>query len=116
MSAVKSSLVALVLLMGLSTSAHAQYFATSSGAGFNNGYTAGYGYSGGYGNYAVPGVAPYYGGFGGYGYGPRVYQPGYVTTFPNYNGARTYNNLGGLMNTIQQQTGRPGSYRNGRVR
>ena len=112
MSAVKSGLVALALVAGISTSAHAQGFATSYGSGYASGY---YGPSVGFGNYAIPGAYPYYGGYG-YSGSIRGVNPGYVSSFPNPNGGRVSNNMGGLMNTIRQQTGRSNSYRAGRVR
>jgi hypothetical protein len=116
MHTMKFGLVALVLVAGISSSAHAQGFATSSGVGYASGYYIPYGGfanpSGGLGNYALPGAYPYYGGYGYSGSIPGV-NPGYITTFPNPYGGRVSSDMGGLMNSIRQQTGRPGSYRTG---
>jgi len=99
MKALKPGLAALILVAELSGSARAQGIAggyvISPGIGLNSGYYGGYGNYGGYSNY------------GGYGRG-YYYNPAY-----NLNVPQTYNNMGGLMNAIRQQTGKPGSYRNG---
>ncbi len=107
MSPWKAGLAALIALAGLSGSARAQNFAAYSAGAYSNGY------SGGYGNYAVSGPNPYYGGTGVYGVGPRGYARNYGRTSPNLNAPLTSNNLGGLMGTIRQQTGRSGGYRRG---
>jgi hypothetical protein len=96
MKALMPGLVALVILSGFSTSAQAQRFV----GGFGNGGVA-----------ISPGIgvtSGYYGGYGNYGGYGRGY---YSNPYYNYNVPQTYNNMGGLMNTIRQQTGKPGSYR-----
>jgi hypothetical protein len=114
MSALKPGLAVLVVLLSLSGSAHAQRigtgFATYPGAvanqgGYGQSY---YGINGGFGNYGLPGAYPNYAGNGFSVYGPGSVVGGY---FQPVNQPQTYNNLGGLMNSIKSQTGKPGSYR-----
>ncbi len=109
MRLIKPSLCALIVLTGLATSsASAQQFGVGGargnafgGAGFGNGFNSGFNNFGGGG----------YTNFGGFnnGYGGIGYNRGY-----NYNAyPQTYNNMGGLMNSIRTQTGRGNSYRYG---
>ena len=112
MFALRSGLVAVVLMGGLVGTASAQVFggrsvvsngyATAYPAyGVGSGYAGGgFGYSSGYAGYGGG-----YGSYGGYGnYGTTSFPPIYP---------QTYNNMGGLINTIRTQTGRPNSYRYG---
>ena len=119
MSALKSGLAVLVVVAGLSGSAHAQQIGNVYGTGgfaaypgavanqanYGQGY---YAINGGFGNYGLPGGYPNYAGYGFSGYGPGSSVGGY---FQPVNRPQTYNNMGGLINTIQSQTGKPGSYR-----
>ena len=110
MSALKPGIAALVVLAGLSGPARAQNFVgggTYPGAGSNLAF---YQFNGGFGNFGQPAIYPNYPGYGGVGYGAR--SRGYYSVLPYVNAPKTYNNMGGLMSTIQQQTGKPGSYRN----
>ena len=119
MSALKPGLAVLVVLVGLTSSAHAQNmargygtsgFAAYPGAVANQGNygQSYYGINGGFGNYGLPGAYPNYAGNGFSGYGPGSAVGGY---FQPVNRPQTYNNMGGLINTIKTQTGKPGSYR-----
>ena len=112
MSALKPGLAVLVILLGFSGSAQAQYavaggygFAGYPGASTNLGY---YSINGGFGNYGLPGTYPNYRGYGLSGYGPGSNLGGYFT---NPSAPKVSNNMGGLMNAIQRSTGKPGSYR-----
>jgi hypothetical protein len=113
MKAFKPGLSALVVFAGLVGSAQAQGlaggYAAYPGGGSNAGY---YSINGGFGNYGLPGSNPNYRGYGLSGYGPGSNLNGYFTASPNPYGGRVQNNMGGLMNTIQQQTGKRGGYRN----
>jgi len=113
MSALKPGLAVLVVLVGLSSTARAQNFVAYGvnefgaypGAVASSGY---YAINGGFGNYGLPGAYPNYQGYGFSGYGPGSAVGGY---YQPINHPRTYNNMGGLINTIKTQTGKPGSYR-----
>lgn len=105
----KMVLGAVVILVGLVTSAEAQQFGVggfggnafagnAGGFGFNNlGYNSGYG--------------------GGIGFkNGTAYQGGYYSNglMPYYQAPfTTYNNLGGLANSLSTQTGKANSYRYG---
>lgn len=104
----KSALAAFVALIGLAAPAHAQQFGV-----------------GGFGGNAFGGNGIGFGGFGyNSGYAGLGYGTGFGVGYPNsygYNGGgfvpyyrpvpHTYNNLGGLANSIRTQTGRANSYR-----
>jgi len=115
----KASFATLVVLAGFSTSASAQGFAVggAQGNGFGFGGNQGFGF-GGNGFNSGFGGAGFNSGFGGgfnnfggysgigsntYGYSPYIYRPIPQTT----------NNMFGLMNSIQTQTGGGNSYRRG---
>jgi len=113
MNALKPCFAALLLILGLTTVAQAQY-APYPGVGtgqinYNQSY---YSINGGFGNYGLPGAYPGYQGYGFSGYGPGSQVGAYFTATPNPNGGKVSNNMGGLINSIKQQTGKPGSYRN----
>jgi hypothetical protein len=94
MSAFKTGLAALILVAGISQSAPAQVIVGGYGNRGIGSYN-GFGYSSGY-----------YGAYGNYGrYRGNYYNPYRYAYVP-----QTYNNMGGLMNAIRQQTGRPGSW------
>jgi hypothetical protein len=114
MKVLKPSFAAIVLIVGLSSAAQAQGvvaggYATYPGAGTIQDY---YTVTSGFGNYGLPGAYPNYSGYGLSGYGPGANLGEYFTATPNRNIGRVSNNMGGLMNSIKQQTGKPGSYRN----
>ncbi|WP_435010299.1 hypothetical protein P12x_001551 [Tundrisphaera lichenicola] len=116
MTVLKSSLVALALIAGMSDLANAQSFssavtnngfATFPGAGISDGY---YDVNGGFGNYGLPGTYPNYSGFGLSGYGPGTDLSAYFSASRPNTGPQTTNAMGGLIGTIQKQTGRGNSY------
>ena len=116
MSTLNSGMAALVLIAGLSGTAQAQRFvgggATNAGVATfpGGGTTLDFGmFNGGYGNFGQPAIYPNY---PGHGYGSGRYAGGYYSTLPSVNAPVMYNNMGGLMGSIKQQTGKPGSYRN----
>ncbi len=122
MSAWKSGFGAIMVVAVLSDSVQAQKSPVYPGTGVNTGY---YTTSSGYGNYGLPGAYPYYSGYGFSGYGPGANLGAYFSDSRSPNAPMTYNNMGGLMNTIRQQTGRSksdragsrfGTSRNGRMR
>ena len=119
----KASFATFVVLAGLSTSASAQQFAvggaqgggfgfgqtygfggTGFGGGYNSGFGSGFnsgygtGFNSGFNNFGSNGFGPT-----GFGYGTYNYRPIPQTT----------NNMFGLMNSIQSQTGGGNSYRRG---
>jgi len=124
MSAPKPGLAALLLLTGLAGSAPAQ--GVVAGSVVPNGFAGGYpgaavgpGYYGvatGYGSFGLPGGYPGYAGNPLSGYGPGVGFNTYHGGPPHSGGPirsiapQTRNDLGGLMNTIQRQTGPTNSY------
>ncbi len=107
MTSWKIGLGALVLSAGFAASTQAQGF-VGGYPGFGvGGVGGGYGYSSGFSSYGQPGFA----GNSSSGYGPGLpFNNYYARTSVPYVGPQTGNNLGGLMNSIRQQTGRPGSY------
>lgn len=103
MRSVKAVLGAAVILAGLAQSAQAQQFGVGGFAG--NAFAGNYG-GFGYNNFG------YNAGFGGaYGYPGAYYSNGVL---PYYQAPpTTYNNLGGLANSIVNHTGKANSYRYG---
>ena len=101
----KSSFLALVLLAGLTSSASAQGFGAVGGVGINSGFR-GNGFNSGYNNFG--------GGYNNFGGGYNNFGGGYNSYYNrNYSYPQTYNNMGGLMNSIRTQTGGGNSYRYG---
>ena len=108
----KSLLAAIIVVSGLASSASAQGFAVSGFAGdalgngiaYNNFGYNNFGYNSGYGGINNFGLYN-----GGYNTGPWFYPGTYTArTYP-----QTGNNMFGLMNSIQTQTGAGNSYRYG---
>ena len=104
----QSFLAACVVLAGLAGSASAQQFGVA-GMGGNafagNGGFAGNGFNTGFNNFGYNNFGGLNNNFGSNNFG---YNRGY-----NYVAPQTYNNMGGLMNSIRTQTGRGNSYRYG---
>ncbi len=121
MKALKSGLIAIALVVGLSGTARAQFVTGGFGGAGTSAYPAyGTGTSSGYytvnsgfGNYGLPGTNPGFSGFGLPGYGPGANLGAYFPQIQPNRAPQTTNNMGGLMNTIRSQTGAGNSYGSG---